>query len=105
MGHLSHFPHGVLLYLQVRDNPVWFVAFVWCEVAIQLPFFFVAAYAYLRGTSAQALIHCPSTLATCDALLLNNSPTFHKLEAECVFMGCSLHGGSCLPESKLSPTG
>jgi hypothetical protein len=35
--------------VQVRDNPIWFVAFVWCEVVIQLPFFLVAAYAYLRG--------------------------------------------------------
>lgn len=42
-----------LLWLQVRDNPVWFVAFVWCEVAIQLPFFLIAAYAYLRGTAVQ----------------------------------------------------
>eukprot|EP00879_Flechtneria_rotunda_P005752 GHRR01006053.1.p1 GENE.GHRR01006053.1~~GHRR01006053.1.p1 ORF type:complete len:169 (+),score=7.73 GHRR01006053.1:597-1103(+) len=33
----------------VRDNPIWFVAFVWCEVAIQLPFFLIASYAYLVG--------------------------------------------------------
>jgi hypothetical protein len=33
----------------VRDNPRWFVAFVWCEVLVQLPFFFVAAYAYAAG--------------------------------------------------------
>jgi hypothetical protein len=39
----------MLLHLQVRDNPIWFVAFVWCEVAVQLPFFLVAAYAYIRG--------------------------------------------------------
>ncbi|KAF6255027.1 hypothetical protein COO60DRAFT_1537625, partial [Scenedesmus sp. NREL 46B-D3] len=33
----------------VRDNPIWFVAFVWCELVVQLPFFFIAAYAYLAG--------------------------------------------------------
>jgi hypothetical protein len=42
----------MLLLLQVKDNPVWFVAFVWCEVLIQLPFFVVAAYAYLAGVAA-----------------------------------------------------
>ncbi|KAF8061061.1 tmem97 [Scenedesmus sp. PABB004] len=36
---------------QVRDNPVWFVAFVWCELALQLPFFFVAIYAYVTGAN------------------------------------------------------
>jgi hypothetical protein len=39
----------LLLLLQVRDNPIWFVAFVWCELVLQLPFFFIAAYAYLAG--------------------------------------------------------
>jgi hypothetical protein len=39
----------LLLLLQVRDNPIWFVSFVWCEVLVQLPFFFIAAYAYLAG--------------------------------------------------------
>jgi hypothetical protein len=45
----------LLLLLQVRDNPIWFVAFVWCEVAVQLPFFFIAAYAYLAGERWQSL--------------------------------------------------
>ncbi|GBF96209.1 hypothetical protein Rsub_08754 [Raphidocelis subcapitata] len=35
----------------VRDNPVWFVTFVWCEVCLQLPFFFLAIYAYTFGRS------------------------------------------------------
>ncbi|KAI8470014.1 MAG: transmembrane protein 6/97 [Monoraphidium minutum] len=35
----------------VRDNPLWFVTFVWCEVCLQLPFFFIAAYAYIAGRS------------------------------------------------------
>lgn len=41
-----------LACMQVRDNPIWFVAFVWCEVVIQLPFFIIAAYAYISGESA-----------------------------------------------------
>ncbi|KIZ02554.1 Transmembrane protein 97 [Monoraphidium neglectum] len=35
----------------VRDNPTWFVTFVWCEVCIQLPFFLIATYAYIAGKS------------------------------------------------------
>mmetsp|Transcript_31792 Transcript_31792/g.70617 ORF Transcript_31792/g.70617 Transcript_31792/m.70617 type:complete len:166 (+) Transcript_31792:63-560(+) len=30
----------------VSTNPNWFVALVYCEVAFQLPFFFIAAYAF-----------------------------------------------------------
>lgn len=43
----------------VRDNPTWFVAFVWCEVLLQLPFFFVAAYAYAKG---KAWIRTPAIM-------------------------------------------
>lgn len=39
---------------QVRDNPTWFVTFVWCEVCLQLPFFFLATYAYIAGADAGA---------------------------------------------------
>lgn len=42
--HISH--HGDFL---VRDNPLWFASLIWCELLIQLPFFFVAAYAFVRG--------------------------------------------------------
>lgn len=31
------------------DPPGWFRSFVFCEVAVQFPFFFVAAFAYLKG--------------------------------------------------------
>jgi hypothetical protein len=33
----------------VRDNPLWFASLVWCELLLQLPFFFVAAYAFVAG--------------------------------------------------------
>lgn len=35
----------------VRDNPLWFASLVWCELLLQLPFFFVAAYAFVAGKS------------------------------------------------------
>jgi hypothetical protein len=38
--------HGDFL---VRDNPLWFASLVWCELLLQLPFFFVAAYAFVAG--------------------------------------------------------
>ena len=31
----------------MRDMPPWFKCLVWMEVALQLPFFFVGAYAFL----------------------------------------------------------
>lgn len=31
------------------DPPVWFRSFVFCEALVQLPFFAVAAYAFLKG--------------------------------------------------------
>ena len=40
----SAFP---LLARQMRDMPPWFKCLVWMEVALQLPFFFVGAYAFL----------------------------------------------------------
>lgn len=35
----------------MRDNPLWFASLVWCELLLQLPFFFVAAYAFAAGKS------------------------------------------------------
>mgnify|MGYP001807751059 CR=1 FL=1 len=32
----------------MSTNPLWFVSLVWCETALQLPFFFVAAYAFIK---------------------------------------------------------
>ena len=31
----------------VSTNPTWFKALVWCELCIQLPYFFLATYALL----------------------------------------------------------
>ncbi len=33
----------------VMDPPEWFKSFVYCEALIQLPFFPIAAYAFLKG--------------------------------------------------------
>ncbi|EFJ40779.1 hypothetical protein VOLCADRAFT_108000 [Volvox carteri f. nagariensis] len=32
----------------VSSNPLWFVSLVACEILLQLPFFFVASYAFLK---------------------------------------------------------
>jgi hypothetical protein len=32
---------------KMRDLPIWFVSLCWTEVLLQLPFFFVATYAFL----------------------------------------------------------
>ena len=32
---------------QVQSNPPWFLALVWGELLFQLPFFFVASYAFI----------------------------------------------------------
>jgi hypothetical protein len=54
----------------VRDNPPWFLALVFCEVFIQLPFFFVAAYAYIMGARwfGRCLLAC--LLAAAGAIVL-----------------------------------
>lgn len=33
----------------MMDPPAWFKSFVFCEALVQLPFFPVAAYAFLKG--------------------------------------------------------
>ena len=33
----------------MRETPVWFLSFCACEIFVQLPFFFVAAFGFLRG--------------------------------------------------------
>lgn len=45
----------------VVDPPEWFKSFIFCEAVVQLPFFPVAAYAFLKGqfylTVSQTLLH------------------------------------------------
>jgi hypothetical protein len=33
----------------VSTNPVWFKALVWCELILQVPYFFAATYAFIKG--------------------------------------------------------
>ncbi|GAQ83834.1 hypothetical protein KFL_001640090 [Klebsormidium nitens] len=33
----------------VSANPPWFKALVWCELILQVPYFVVATYAFIRG--------------------------------------------------------
>lgn len=39
--------------------PAWFQTFIWFEILIQLPFFFVALYAYWKGVSRCQWIRLP----------------------------------------------
>jgi len=32
------------------DPPAWFQSFIYCELLLQFPFFFVASYAFWKGT-------------------------------------------------------
>lgn len=60
---------------QMRDMPPWFKCLVWMEVALQLPFFFVGAYAFLlrrdwiRTPALLYGINVTSTMVRCRGLL------------------------------------
>lgn len=43
----------------MADPPAWFQSFIVCEGVFQLPFFFVAAYAYWKGVSQCRWIRLP----------------------------------------------
>lgn len=43
----------------MMEPPAWFQAFCLCEMFLQFPFFFVAAYAYLKGASKARWIRLP----------------------------------------------
>ncbi|XP_041349435.1 sigma intracellular receptor 2-like [Gigantopelta aegis] len=43
----------------MMDPPQFFVSFCLCELIFQLPFFFVASYAYYKGTAACKWIRLP----------------------------------------------
>jgi EXPERA (EXPanded EBP superfamily) len=64
----------VLAGLQMADMPPWFKCLVWMEVALQLPFFFVGAYAFLlrrnwiRTPALLYGINVTSTMVSCRAL-------------------------------------
>uniref|UniRef100_A0A8C8BGF9 Transmembrane protein 97 n=1 Tax=Otus sunia TaxID=257818 RepID=A0A8C8BGF9_9STRI len=52
--------------------PAWFKAFMYCEAVLQLPFFPVAVYAFLKGWCQPSVSTCPArhlfvTLAFCRA--------------------------------------
>ena len=60
---------------QMRDMPPWFRCLVWMEVALQLPFFFVGAYAFLlrrnwiRTPALLYGINVTSTMVRCCGML------------------------------------
>jgi EXPERA (EXPanded EBP superfamily) len=59
----------------MRDMPPWFKCLVWMEVALQLPFFFVGAYAFLlrrnwiRTPALLYGINVTSTMVRCCGML------------------------------------
>ena len=44
----------------VLDPPTWFRSFIYCELLLQFPFFFVASYAFWKGS-----IECYVVLLAC----------------------------------------
>jgi len=42
--YIKTFKDPFLLHL-----PLWFQSFMWCEIVLQFPFFFVASYAFWKG--------------------------------------------------------
>lgn len=55
----------------MMDPPVWFQAFCICEVLFQLPFFFLAAYAFLKGYSELKILSSSRFSWTCIVLKSN----------------------------------
>ena len=56
-------------WLQVSSNPPWFLALVWGEVLLQLPFFFVATYAFVYR---KKWIRIPALVRYSPSKLLNH---------------------------------
>lgn len=44
----QHVPAATQPHNQVGNPPIWFQSLIWVELLFQLPFFFVAAYAFFR---------------------------------------------------------
>ena len=42
-----------LLDNMMADPPAWFQSFILCETVLQMPFFFVAAYAFWKGIETE----------------------------------------------------
>ena len=48
----------------VLDPPEWFRSFILCEALFQMPFFPVAAYAFLKGQVTTLNVHVSDVLFT-----------------------------------------
>ena len=62
----------------MTECPAWFQALVACELAFQLPFFFVAAYAFSAGKQERKLMSAPrcriSFVCSCSSVAFCCSP-------------------------------
>mmetsp|Transcript_60288 Transcript_60288/g.191527 ORF Transcript_60288/g.191527 Transcript_60288/m.191527 type:complete len:180 (+) Transcript_60288:173-712(+) len=68
----------------VATNPPWFVALVWCELCIQLPFFFVLCYGLALGRRwlrIPAIMYGVHTCTTMAPILYELAFGPHKLLA------------------------
>jgi len=72
----------------MQDRPAWFCGLVYCEVFLQLPFFFLALYAFVRGLNWVRIpalcygAHTATTLAAIFAdMLLGGPPVKWRLVA------------------------
>ncbi|KAK7087454.1 hypothetical protein V1264_021505 [Littorina saxatilis] len=61
------------------DPPGWFRSFVFCEVAVQFPFFFVAAFAYLKGAAKARWIRIPAIIYSSHVATTLIAIFFHTL--------------------------
>ncbi|XP_077336633.1 sigma intracellular receptor 2 [Lithobates pipiens] len=73
----------------MRNPPPWFMSFVYCEAIVQLPFFPVAAYAFLKGgcrwIRVPAIVYsshvATTVLAILAHLLFGDFPKTKELES------------------------
>ena len=69
----------------IRDKPLWLQSFIWCELFLQMPFFFVATYGllfkknFIRIPSIFYGVHVATTVVPILAeTLLNDVNTFNE---------------------------
>ncbi|CAC5358616.1 Sigma intracellular receptor 2 [Mytilus coruscus] len=59
------------------ESPAWFKSFICCEVLFQLPFFFVAVYAFLKGVNRCPWIQRPMLIYAAHTATTTICITFH----------------------------
>ena len=76
------------------DPPPWFLSFVWCEILLQFPFFFVASYAFWKGYIELTNAKCTYNIMSGKKDLHFSLNNFNKIEHN-----CTIFGAHCLEDS------